>query len=116
MRRSPRARPWASTPARSSRRSTPRAASSSPRRARYGTPFWETLLIGSVLTGGLGGWGGGGFGSGYDSGYQTGYDAGQNAADDQGAGGVGADWGSGDVGGDWGGGDSSGGGDSGGSW
>jgi len=82
----------------------------------YGTPFWETLLIGSVLTGGLGGWGGGGFGSGYDSGYQTGYDAGQGAADDQSAGDVGADWGSGDVGGDSGGSDSGGGGDSGGSW
>jgi hypothetical protein len=85
----------------------------------YGTPFWETLLIGSVLTGGLGGWGGGGFGSGYDSGYQTGYDAGQGAADDQGAGDVGADWGSGDVGADWGSGDVGGdwgGGDSGGSW
>ena len=84
----------------------------------YGTPFWETLLIGSVLTGGLGGWGGGGFGSGYDSGYQSGYDAGQDAADDGSARDVGADWGSGaDVGGDWGGGGGdSGGGDSGGSW
>jgi hypothetical protein len=91
----------------------------------YATPFWETLLIGSVLTGGLGGWGGGGYGSGYDSGYQSGYDAGQGVADDQGTGDVGSDWGSGsvgsdwgggDVGGDWGGGGDSGGGDSGGSW
>ena len=48
----------------------------------YATPFWETLLIGSVLTGGLGGWGGGGYGYGYDSGYQSGYDAGQDSAND----------------------------------
>ena len=89
----------------------------------YATPFWETLLIGSVLTGGFGG---GGFGSGYDSGYQTGYDAGQNAADNADAGqstwgggdwggGGGGDWG-GSGGGDWGGGGDSGGSDSGGSW
>ncbi|MEP6853735.1 MAG: hypothetical protein ABJA87_13945 [bacterium] len=48
----------------------------------YSTPFWETLLIGSVLTGGLGGfgggWGGGGYGYGYGSGYEAGRDSAQN--------------------------------------
>jgi hypothetical protein len=88
----------------------------------YATPFWETLLLGSVLTGGFGGfgggWGGGGYGAGYDAGYQAGDDAGTNAAGDWGAGG-GGDWGSGGGGGDWGGGGGDfggGGGDAGGSW
>jgi hypothetical protein len=81
----------------------------------YSFPFWETLLLGSVLSGGFGGgWGGGG----YDSGYDRGYEAGQDNAQDSGAdwsGGGGGDWGGGwSGGGDWGGG---GGGDSGGgSW
>jgi hypothetical protein len=97
----------------------------------YGVPFWETLLLGSVLTGG---WGG--YGSGYDTGYLTGYNAGENADADADAGaetgnggwgdsGGGGSWGDGGGwggggdsggGGDWGGGggDSSGGGDSGG--
>jgi hypothetical protein len=43
----------------------------------YSFPFWETLLLSSVLTGGFGGWGGGGFESGYDRGYEAGQDAGQ---------------------------------------
>ncbi|MCW2525471.1 MAG: hypothetical protein JWM76_331, partial [Pseudonocardiales bacterium] len=34
----------------------------------YSFPFWETLLIGSVIGGGGWGWGGGGYGSGYNSG------------------------------------------------
>ncbi|HEX2308540.1 MAG TPA: hypothetical protein VHI14_09505, partial [Jatrophihabitantaceae bacterium] len=38
----------------------------------YTFPFWETLLIGSVLGGGWG-FGGGGYGAGYDSGYASGY-------------------------------------------
>ena len=38
----------------------------------YQTPFWETLLLASVLSGGFGGFGGGGYGSGYDAGYQAG--------------------------------------------
>ncbi len=90
----------------------------------YATPFWETLLIGSVLAGGFGGgFGGGGYGAGYDSGYESGYDAGQDAGGDSGGGdwgggdwgGGGGDWGGG--GGDFGGGDfGGGGGDSGGSW
>jgi hypothetical protein len=86
----------------------------------YSSPFWETLLIGSVLTGGLGGFGGGGYNSGFDSGYDRGYDAGQDSNNNQSGGsdwgsggGGGSDWGGG--GGDWGGG-GGGGGDSGGSW
>lgn len=86
----------------------------------YSFPFWETLLVGSVLTGGLGGWGDGGYDQGFDSGYDRGFDAGEQAADQQGSGGWGdnsGDWGSG-SGGDWGSGDSGGdwGGDSGGDW
>lgn len=47
----------------------------------YNFPFWETLLIGSVLSGGGGwGWGGGGYGSGYNSGYNSGYDAGRDSS------------------------------------
>lgn len=86
----------------------------------YSTPFWETLLVASVLSGGLGGWGGGGYNYGYDSGYQSGYDAGRDSADNSGGnwGGGGGDFGGG--GGDWGGGGGDfgggGGGDSGGSW
>jgi LPXTG-motif cell wall-anchored protein len=79
----------------------------------YSTPFWETLLLTSVLTGGFGGWGGGGYGGGYDQGY----DAGRDAASHDNWGSSGGDWGGG--GGDWGGGggDWGGGGDSGGgSW
>jgi hypothetical protein len=76
----------------------------------YGTPFWETLLIGSVLAGGFGGFGGGGYNQGYDQGY----DAGQNAGGPGGNNAGGGDW----NGGGWGGGDSGGwgggGGDSGG--
>ncbi len=86
----------------------------------YSTPFWETLLLGSVLTGGFGGWGGGWGGGGYDRGYQQGYDAGQSSGQggDWSGGGGGGDWGGG--GGDWGGGGGDwgggGGSDSGGSW
>jgi hypothetical protein len=85
----------------------------------YSFPFWETLLLGSVLTGGFGGWGGGG----YDAGYDRGYEAGQDTADDHwqdGGGGGGWDsgggWDTGGGGWDSGGGgwDSGGGGDSGG--
>jgi hypothetical protein len=90
----------------------------------YSFPFWQTVLLGSVLGGGFGGgWGGGG----YDSGYDRGYEAGQDSTQDSGGGGDwggsgwtggGGDWGGGGGGfgggGDWGGG---GGGDSGGgSW
>jgi len=87
----------------------------------YSFPFWETLLLGSVLTGGFGGWGGGGWG-GYDAGYDRGYEAGQDAAEDRDSGG-GWDSGGGggwDSSGGWdsggGGWDSGGGGDSGGGW
>jgi hypothetical protein len=85
----------------------------------YGTPFWETLLLTSVLTGGFGGFGfggfgGGGYGAGYDSGYQAGEQAGSNDSSG-GWGGGGGDWGGGGGGGgDWGGG--GGGGDGGSSW
>ena len=86
----------------------------------YSFPFWETLLLGSVLSGGFGGgWGGGG---GDDSGYDRGYEAGQDSAQDSGAdrSGGGGDWGGwSGGGGDWGGGGGGwgGGGDSGGgSW
>jgi len=88
----------------------------------YAFPFWETLLIGSVLTGGFGGFGGG-FGSGYGEGYGEGFEAGQESAEPrQDYGGYGGDWGGGGGfgGGDWGGGGGDwggGGGDSGGgSW
>jgi hypothetical protein len=82
----------------------------------YATPFWETLLIGSVLAGGFGGWGGGGYGAGYDTGFEAGRDSvDTSTGGDWGSGG--GDWGGG--GGDWGGGGGDwggGGGDSGGSW
>ena len=80
----------------------------------YGFPFWETLLVGSVLTGGLGGWGG--YDSGYGTGYDAGYQAGENA-DDGGAGDGGGGWGDSSGSGSWGDGgwgDSGGGGDFGG--
>lgn len=86
----------------------------------YSFPFWETLLLGSVLSGGLGGFGGGwgGYGGGgYGAGYDQGFDAGRESDREDGGGGGwdsggGGGWDSG-GGGDWGGG----GGDSGGgSW
>ena len=40
----------------------------------YGVPFWETMLIGSMIGGGFGGFGGG-FGGGY-GGYHAGYEEG----------------------------------------
>jgi hypothetical protein len=83
----------------------------------YAFPFWETLLMTSVLTGGLGGFGGG-FGGG---GYESGYEEGAEDARDNGGGFGGGDWGGGGGGGDWGGGGGDwggggGGGDSGGGW
>jgi hypothetical protein len=86
----------------------------------YSFPFWETLLVGSLLTGGFGGWGGGGF----DAGYASGYDAGQDAAQDQSGGGNdSAGWGDSGGGGSWdggwgdgGGGDGGGGDGGGGNW
>ena len=76
----------------------------------YSMPFWETLLLTSVLTGGIGGFGGGWGGGGFDSGYRDGY---QDAQQDSGGGDPG--WGGGDSGGGGGGwdigGDSGGGGD-----
>jgi hypothetical protein len=79
----------------------------------YGTPFWQTLLLTSALSGGFGGWGfGGGYNNGYGSGYDSGYQAGQNAGDgnaDSGGNWGGGDWGGGGGGGDWGGGGSDGG-------
>jgi hypothetical protein len=85
----------------------------------YAFPFWETLLLGSVLSGGFGGWGGGGYGAGYDQGF----DAGRDSVDGGGDGGAGWDssgggWDS--SGGGWdssgGGWDGGGGGDTGGGW
>ncbi|PZS04504.1 MAG: hypothetical protein DLM56_05695 [Pseudonocardiales bacterium] len=85
----------------------------------YSFPFWETMLIGSMLGGGFGYGGfGGGFGGGYGSGYDSGFDAGYDQAGggsggggdwgggggDWGGGGGGGDWGGGGGGGDWGGG------------
>ena len=82
----------------------------------YPTRFWDGLLLGTVLTGGLGGFGGfgygGGFGGGYADGYGDGYAEGADGGGDWDGGG--GDWGGGgfDVGGgDWGGG-----GDLGGDW
>jgi hypothetical protein len=83
----------------------------------YSFPFWETLLLGSVLSGGFGG---GGYDAGYDRGYDAGRDDGQDSGSDWSGGG--GDWGGGwsGGGGDWGGGGGGwggGGGDSGGgSW
>jgi LPXTG-motif cell wall-anchored protein len=85
----------------------------------YSSPFWETLLLTSVLTGGFGGgWGGGGYGAGYNQGYEAGQDS-TNSSNDGGSwggdtGGGGTDWGGG---GGWGGGDGGGwGGGDGGGW
>ena len=65
----------------------------------YGVPFWETMLIGSVLSGGLGGFGGG------PGGYSAGYEEGVEDATRGGGGFGGGDWGGGGFsGGDWGGG------------
>jgi LPXTG-motif cell wall-anchored protein len=78
----------------------------------YAFPFWETLLISSVLTGGFGGgFGGGGYERGYEEGVE---DARQSGGDDSGWGG--GDFGgwSGGGGGDFGGGDFGGGGGGGG--
>ncbi len=73
----------------------------------YGVPFWETMLIGSMIGGGGFGGFGGGYG-GYHAGYQEGVeDAGHGGGGDWGGGGSfgGGDWGggSGFSGGDWGG-------------
>lgn len=65
----------------------------------YAVPFWETLLLGSILSGGLGGFG--------DGGYERGYEEGVEDAGDRwgGGGGGGFQWGGGSIGGgDWGGG------------
>jgi hypothetical protein len=86
----------------------------------YSFPFWETVLLGSVLSGGFGGFGGGFGGGGFDAGYDRGYDAGRDDNQDSGGGfdGGGGDWGGGSGwtggGGDWGGGGGFGGG--GGDW
>ena len=75
----------------------------------YSSPFWETLLIGSVLSGGFGG-GWGGYNSGYDQGYEAGHDAdsastfGGGDWGGSGGGGGGGDFGGGGGGGDFGGG------------
>jgi hypothetical protein len=84
----------------------------------YSFPFWETVLLGSVLSGGFGGgWGGGGYDAGYDRGYDAGQDAGdRNDSGDGGGGWGGGDWGGGGGGGGWGGGDWGGGGGGGGDW
>lgn len=85
----------------------------------YAFPFWETMLMTSVLTGGFGGGGlfGGGYG-GYERGYEEGVEDARDVYDDRGSGdwggggggfdlggsfGSGGDWGGG-GGGDWGGG------------
>src|SRR5215207_6726329 len=68
----------------------------------YSFPFWQTVLLGSVLSGGFGG---GGWDSGYDRGYEAGRDDAQDS--DGGFGGGGGDWGGNSGwsgGGDWGGG------------
>ena len=73
----------------------------------YNSPFWETMLIGSVIGGGGWGWGGGG--GGYGAGYDNGYQAGENSSNAGNGGGFGGgDFGGG--GGGWGGGDFGGGG------
>jgi hypothetical protein len=82
----------------------------------YQTPFWETLLLASVLSGGFGGfggYGGGGYGSGYDAGYEAGehHDGGGGGGDFGGGGGWGGGGGDfGGGGGDFGGGGGGGGG------
>ena len=73
----------------------------------YSAPFWETALMASVLTGGLGGGGlfggGGGYGQGYEQGAEDAGDVFRGGGG--GGGGGGFEWGGGSVGGgDWGGG------------
>lgn len=82
----------------------------------YNYPFWETMLIGSMIGGGGwgyggyggyggfgGGFGGGGYGAGYDQGYQAGErDDNNNGGGDVGGGSWGGDGGFGGGGG-WGG-------------
>ena len=80
----------------------------------YAFPFWQTMLMTSVLTGGFGG---GMFGGGGDGGFERGYEEGVEdaRADGDVGGGDFGDWGGGGGGGgDWGGGGDAGGGD--GSW
>lgn len=74
----------------------------------YNYPFWETMLIGSMIGGGGLGWGGGGYGAGYNSGYEAGEDRASNDpgngnADNNSDGGWGGFGGGGDSGGGWGG-------------
>ncbi|MCW2713855.1 MAG: hypothetical protein JWN88_902 [Frankiales bacterium] len=81
----------------------------------YGVPFWETMLLGSILSGGFGG----GLGGSYERGYEEGVeDAGDVRWGDDGSGGGGFEWGGGSIGGgDWGGGGGGGGGSGGsGNW
>ncbi len=96
----------------------------------YAVPFWESMLVGSMIGGawggGFGGYGGGGYERGYEEGVE---DAREDSAGRRGRGrrrlgrrrrggfGGGGDWGGG-GGGDWGGGggDFGGGGGDGGSW
>lgn len=76
----------------------------------YSTPFWEPFLLGSILSGGFGGFGGGGYDRGYEAGVE---DARHDSSgwDDSGSGGDwGGSFGDGGGGGDWGGGGDSGGG------
>ena len=80
----------------------------------YSTPFWEPFLLGSILSGGFGGFGGGGYDRGYEAGAE---DARRDSSgwEDSGSGGDwGGGFGDGGGGGDWGGGGDSGGG--GGDW
>ncbi|MCW2570645.1 MAG: hypothetical protein JWO88_703 [Frankiales bacterium] len=71
----------------------------------YAFPFWETLLLSSVLTGGFGGgmFGGGGYGAGYEEGVDDARNTGGGGGGGDWGGG-GGDWGGGGGGGDWGGG------------
>jgi hypothetical protein len=64
----------------------------------YAFPFWETMLMTSVLTGGFGAFGGGFGGGGYERGYEEGVEDSRDAHSG------GGDWGGGGGGGDWGGG------------
>jgi hypothetical protein len=82
----------------------------------YAFPFWETLLLGSVLSGGFGGWGGGGYGTGYDQGFEAGRDSADGGSDGGGWDSSGGGWDSSGGGFDGGGWDSGGGGDTGGGW
>lgn len=96
----------------------------------YNYPFWETMLIGSMIGGGGwgyggyggfgGGYGGGGYGAGYDQGYQAGErndDNNDNTGGGDGSGGSwGGDGGFGGGGGGWGGDGGFGGGGGGGDW